>query len=406
MSVPASAPAPFRVTIDDEVLDDLRRRLAATRWPADLGNEDWRYGTELGYLRELVAYYLEEFDWRAQERSINALSHHRVEVDGLPIHYVHERGKGPAPLPIILSHGWPETFWDLRKLIGPLSDPAAHGGDAADAFDVVVPSLPGYGFSTPLPRTGVSPYSTADTWVELMRDVLGYDRFCASGGDWGSLITTQLGHKHAAHLHGIFLHTQFSLAMDPTGHPVDGPPDIRFEGGLPAAEEYGPDEQGWRERCLQFFGADVAYSAQQSTKPQTLSYGLNDSPAGLLAWFVEKRREWADTGGDIESRFSKDDLCTSLTLYWATETYGSSARFYYEQAHAGWQPSHDRFPVVEAPTGCAVFPEENILMPRRWAERYYDLQQWDVMPSGGHFGPMEEPELMVEAIRRFFRRFR
>jgi pimeloyl-ACP methyl ester carboxylesterase len=270
----------------------------------------------------------------------------------------------------------------------------------------VIPSLPGYGWSTPLTRPGVNPYTTADLWVELMRDVLGYDRFGATGGDWGSMITTQLGHKHAEHVLGIFLHTQFPLSFNLGGDTLDVPPDIRFEGGLPHPSEYGPDEQGWHARCMHFFVQESAYSALQSTKPQTVAYALNDSPAGLLAWMVEKRRTWADTGGDVESRFSKDDLCTALTIYWATGSYATSARYYYEFAHAAWTPAHDRFPVVEAPTGCAVLPHEITPMPRRWAERYYNLRLWNVLPSGGHFAPMEEPDALVDGMRTLFRELR
>jgi pimeloyl-ACP methyl ester carboxylesterase len=406
MQPSSTSATPFTIEISDEVLTDLTDRLARTRFPGDFANEDWTYGTNEDYLRELIEYYLTQFDWRTQERAINAVSHYRATVDGLQLHFVHERGQGPTPIPLIISHGWPETFWDLRKLIGPLSDPAAHGGDPGDAFDVVVPSLPGYGFSTPLTQTGVSPLSTADLWVTLMREILGYDRFAASGGDWGSVITTQLGHKHPEHLYGIFLHTQFPLSFNPGGPTVDVPPGIRFEGGMPAPSEYGADEQGWLERGLSFFGAGSAYSFQQSTFPQTLAYGLNDSPAGLLAWILEKKRAWADTRGDVESRFTKDDLCSALTIYWATGSYGTSARYYYEFAHHPWTRSRDGFPIVSAPTACAVFPEENILMPRRWAERYYNLQQWQVMEAGGHFAPMEEPDAMVGELRRFFRRFR
>lgn len=406
MQPTSTIPEPFAVAIGDDVLADLRDRLSRTRFPGDFGNREWTYGTNEDYLRDLVGYFLDEFDWRAQERAINAVQQFTATVDGLPIHFVHERGRGPAPIPLVISHGWPETFWDLRKLIGPLSDPAAHGGDPADAFEVVVPSLPGYGFSTPLSTTGVSPLTTADLWVTLMQEILGYGRFAASGGDWGSVITTQLGHKYADRLHGIFLHTQFPLSFNPGGPTLDVPPGIRFEGGMPHASEYGVNEQGWLDHGLAFFGQGSAYSFQQSTFPQTLAYGLNDSPAGLLAWILEKKRAWADTGGDVETRFTKDDLCTTLVMYWATGSYGTSARYYYEFAHHPWTPSHDGFPIVSAPTACAVFPEENILMPKRWAERYYNLEQWEVMSSGGHFAPMEEPVAMVDGLRRFFRRFR
>lgn len=392
----------FTIQIEEAVLDDLRRRLSATRLPGDYANDDWRYGVEQGYLRELIDYYLSAYDWYDHARAMNEFSHFKMEIDGAPIHFMRARGKGPDPVPLVMSHGWPETFWDLRKVVGPLADPGSHGGDPHDAFDVIVPSLPGFGFSTPLTVPGVNALTTADLWVKLMR-ALGHERFAASGGDWGSLVTTQLGHKYPEHLIGIFLHSQFPLHVGgDTGPGV--PPDLVVEQGLPAPSEYGPDEAGWYERRQEFFAEESGYSTLQSTRPQTIAFALNDSPAGLLAWMVEKRRAWGDTGGDVESRFTKDDLCTALTLYWATASFGTSARFYYEAAHSPWQPSHDRFPVVEVPTACAVFPAgEGLLMPRRWAERYYDLSRWTVQPSGGHFAPMEEPDAIVSEIRAHFR---
>lgn len=382
----------FVVAIDDETLADLRERLAKTRWPDEVANASWEYGTNLSYLKELVQYCLHTYDWRQHERAINEFQHHRVVIDEVPIHFIHEPGRGPQPLPLILSHGWPWTFWDFHKVIRPLSDPAAFGGDPEDAFDVIVPSLPGYGFSTPLSKPGLNFWRTADLWVKLMTEVLGYERFAAQGGDWGALVAAQLGHKYTERLIGVHIH----LAVPLSASPVDMPP----------ASEYGPEEQGWFERTQNFWTNESGYFALQSTKPQTLAYGLNDSPAGLCAWIVEKRRIWSDCEGDVERRFTKDELLTTMTLYWVTQSFGSSARYYYEARHHPWQPSHTRTPVVEAPTGIAVFPREVILIPRRWAQRYYNLQRWTVMPSGGHFAPMEEPQRLVEDIRAFFRPLR
>ncbi len=382
----------FQLEVPDAVLVDLRERLARTRWPGEVDNATWRYGAQVDYLRELVEYWALRFDWRRQEEAINAFSHYRTHIDDVPIHFIHEPGRGPAPLPLILSHGWPWTFWDFNKVIRPLSDPAASGGDPADAFHVVVPSLPGFAFSTPLERPGVNAWVTADLWVELMTRRLGYERFGAHGGDWGAGITAQLGHKYAERLVGIHLSMLVNLRIDPKTNPEP--------------EDYGPDEAGWYEHTARFWERESGYYAEQSSKPQTLAFGLNDSPVGLAAWLVEKRRAWSDCDGDVERRFSKDELCTNLTLYWATQSIGSSVRYYYEADHAPWQPSHDRTPVIEAPAGIAIFPKDVILMPRRWAERHYDLRRWTVMPAGGHFAPMEEPERLVEDIRAFFRPLR
>jgi pimeloyl-ACP methyl ester carboxylesterase len=383
----------FTVAIPDETLTDLRERLARTRFAPEFANSQWDYGTNGAYLKELIEYWRDKFDWRKVEREINSFAHYKTEIEGIPIHFIHEPGKGPKPIPLIMSHGWPWTFWDLHKVIRPLADPASFGGDPADAFDVVVPSLPGYGFSSPLTTPGINYWRTADLWVTLMRDVLGYDKFAAQGGDWGAIITAQLGHKYAQHLIGIHLHLMINL-------------DFFGGDGGPKPEDFGPGEEGWLEHGRKFMREGSGYMAIQSTRPQTVAFALNDSPAGLCSWILEKRRAWSDCGGDVERRFSKDDLCTTMTLYWATQTYGTSARYYYEAAHNLWQPSHDRMPRVEAPTGAAIFLKEVFLMPRKWAERYYNLKRWTVMPSGGHFASMEEPERLVDEIRAFYRPLR
>jgi pimeloyl-ACP methyl ester carboxylesterase len=295
-------------------------------------------------------------------------------------------------MPLVLTHGWPWTFWDYHKVIRPLSDPAAFGGDAADAFEVVVPSLPGFGFSTPLAITGVDFTRTADLWVGLMRDALGHERFGAAGGDWGALISAQLGHAHADRLTGV--HLSLSLPLD------------LFHGPRPGPEEYAPDEQHLLRRTRETRELRTSHSAVQGADPQTLAYALHDSPVGLCAWILERRRNWSDCGGDVERRFSKDDLITTAMLYWVTESLVTSARFYWEAAHRPWAPVHDRSPVVEAPTGVAMFPRELSLMPRSFLERYYDLRRITTMPAGGHFAPMEEPDLLVEDIRAFFRPLR
>ncbi|HEV8711845.1 MAG TPA: epoxide hydrolase [Candidatus Binatia bacterium] len=274
---------PFTVAISEETLTDLHERLAKTRWSGDFANPGWEYGTNRDYLKSLVDYWLHGYDWRKHEREMNAFSHYQTTIEDVPIHFIHEPGKGPKPMPLILSHGWPWTFWDFHKVIRPLADPAAFGGDPRDAFDVVVPSLPGYGFSTPLTKPGINFWRTADLWVTLRQEVLGYQKFAAQGGDWGALITAQLGHKYADRLIGCHMNLMAPLNV--------------FLGGMPEASEYGPEEKGWHEKNMHFFAAESGYSALQATKPQTVAYALNDSPVGLCSWILEKRRTWSDCGG-------------------------------------------------------------------------------------------------------------
>lgn len=378
---------PFIVDIPQSALDDLRHRLERARWADDFANEDWAYGANTAYIRELTLHWLERYDWRATETRINAFNHYCTEIAGVPVHFIHQKGKGPAPLPLMLNHGWPWTFWDYQKLIGPLSDPGAHGGDPADAFDIVAPSLPGYGFSSPLRVPGINFSVTADLWVELMAR-LGYARFAAQGADWGALVSAQLGHKYADRLIG--LHIQLLT-------PLDG-----FSGGRIPPSDYAPDEQYLLARNVKFATAGSGYAKLQSTQPQTPAIALNDSPIGLLAWIVEKRRAWSDSHGNVETRFTKDQLIDTVMIYWLTGTFGTSARFYYEATRRPWQASHDRWPVVEAPTGVAMFPQEVVQPPRSWAERYYNIQRWTPMKEGGHFGPMETPEVLIDELRAFF----
>ena len=382
----------FEVAISERTLDQLRIKLAEVPWPEDPGNADWRYGVERGYLQELVAYWRDEYDWRHVESKINEFANFRVELDDVPIHFIHERGVGPDPIPLVLTHGWPWTFWDYHKVIGPLADPGAHGGDPADAFDVVVPSLPGYGFSAPLRTTGVQFINTAERWLTLMRDVLGYDRFGAYGGDWGTLVTTQLGHRHAAHLIGV--QVGFCIPLDV------------FAVGMPPASAYAADEMDRLEHNARMAPTVASHLAVHTSDPQTLGYALQDSPVGTAAWILERHRAWSACDGDVERCFSKEDLVTTAMLYWATGTITSSMRYYWEAQHAPWQPSHDRLPVVEAPTGVVLWADEVVLPPQAWVERYYNLVRTATPPKGGHFHPMEQPERLVSEIRDFFRELR
>lgn len=378
----------FTVQVSDAELEDLQYRLQHTRWTDDLDNGDWSYGANAAYIRSLVEHWHSVYDWRSREAMINALPHFRTEIDGNPIHFIHVRGKGDNPVPLMLNHGWPWSFWDFHKIIGPLTDPAAHGGDPADAFDVVVPSLPGYAFSTPLQKTGVNFWNTADLWVELMA-CLGYDRFASQGGDWGSFISAQLGHKYPEKLIGVHLHTPAPLHfMSGRGYPK---------------EDFSEDEKAQVMKMREFAMNETGYMALQKTKPQTPAVGMNDSPAGLLAWIVEKRRRWSDCGGDVERRFSRDELIDTAMLYWITQSFGSAARYYYEGARDLWQAEHENMPCVSAPTAIAILPGEITYPPRKFAERYYNLQRWTEFPEGGHFAAMEVPDLLVADLRDFFR---
>jgi pimeloyl-ACP methyl ester carboxylesterase len=386
---------PFRVEVPEADVADLRDRLRAIRWVGDAGNEDWRYGTNEKALADLCRTWAEDFDWRAQEAAINAFPQFRVELDEIPIHFVHVRGTGvpggPAPVPIILTHGWPWTFWDYHRVIGPLTDPEAHGGDPADAFDVVVPSLPGFAWSTPLTVTGVNCQRTADLWARLMTEVLGYERFAAGGGDWGGIVTANLAHAHADRL--IAVHETLPGFVD-LDYTAFGPDD------------YGPDEAGRWEQHVAISATTVAHMAVHCADPQSLAYGLNDSPVGLAGWMLERRRAWSDCGGDVESVFPRDFLLTTFSIYWFTRSIGTSLRWYYENFAVPWQPRHDRQPAMEAPTAFAVFPRDVLQVPRRLAERHANVIRWTPMPRGGHFAPSEQPDLLVADLRDTFRPYR
>ena len=378
---------PFKVHVPEETLTDLQERLARTRWPGELEGSGWDYGTNLTYIKELVDYWRHGFDWRAQEEAINSFAHFRTTVDGLGIHFIHERGKGPNPLPLVATHGWPGTFFEMSKITPLLTDPGSHGGDPADSFDLVVPSMPGYGYSDHPTQRGMSVHKVADLWVKLMTEGLGYRRFGAHGGDWGASVTARLGFSYPDNLIGIHLTS--------VSRPVYLGPGSRE---LSEAEQRHLDQrEGWVQ-------AEGGYAHIQGTKPQTLSYGLNDSPAGLAAWIVEKYRTWSDCGGDVERSYTKDELLTTITIYWATQTIDSSTRLYYESQRDPW--NMEQGDSIRVPSGVAAFPKELSSPPREWAERSYNVQRWTEMPRGGHFAALEEPDLLVEDIRAFFRPLR
>lgn len=375
---------PFKVQIPQATLDDLQERLKRTRWLNQVQGASWEYGTNLAYLKELVNYWLTTFDWRSQEAALNRFAHFRTTVDGFGLHFIHERGKGSNPLPILLTHGWPDSFLRMHKIIPLLTDPASHGGDTEDSFDVVVPSLPGYGFSDRPTVKGFTDRHSADLFAKLMSQELGYQRFAAHGGDIGGGVTEALAIGHPDSVVGI--------------HLTDIPYWHLF--ALPQAE-WSEAERSYLEASKRWSMEEGAYAMLQSTKPQTLAYGLNDSPAGLAAWIIEKFRAWSDCDGNVENRFSKDELLTNIMIYWATETINSSFLPYYEADHNPQEAIGKR---VEVPTGVAMFPID--LAPREFAERFFNIQRWTEMPRGGHFAALEEPELLVEDIRTFFRDLR
>jgi pimeloyl-ACP methyl ester carboxylesterase len=380
------APQPFRIAVPQATLDDLQERLARTRWTDEFEDAGWEYGTNREYLRSLVDYWRNQFDWRAQEVTLNQFAHFRATIDGLGIHFIHERGTGPKPLPIVLSHGWPDSFVRMLKIIPLLTDPASHGGNAADSFDVIVPSLPGFGFSDHAYRRGMTRERIAALWARLMTDELGYKSFAAHGGDLGSGVSERLALNHAASLVGIH------LTDVPFRRLLATPPEKLTD----AERAYLDAAQAWRMR-------EGAYALMQGTKPQTLAYGLHDSPVGLAAWIVEKFCSWSDCDGDVETRFTKDELLTNITIYWATGTINSSFHLYTEGTA---DPPLDAAQRSAVPTGIAVFPKDLVPAPRGSADRLFNVRRWTVMPRGGHFAAMEEPALLAEDLRAFFRPLR
>ncbi len=386
MSGPGSAlrPEPFVIDVDDAALVDLRARIRSTRWPDPAPGTAWSQGTDLDYLRQTLTYWADGFDWREQERALNTVKHFRVELDGVRIHFVHERSRQGPGLPLILSHGWPSTFAEILRLVPLLTDPAAHGIDGP-AFDVVIPSLPGYGFSERPARTGVTTRYTASLWHRLMRG-LGYSRYGAQGGDFGAGVATYMALDDPAPMLGVHLHT---LEIPPyTG-----------SGSRPLSEA----EQVYDAQTRHWDQVERGYSSIQSTKPQTVGYGVNDSPAGLAAWILEKWRSWTDSHGDLDAHLSRDFLLTTATIYWVTQTITSSFRDYFDNRWSGTPVGPQDF--VGVPTAFAVFANHFVsegTPPREWAERLYNVRRWTPMPHGGHFAPVEEPERMARDIAAFF----
>jgi pimeloyl-ACP methyl ester carboxylesterase len=375
-------PEPFRVSVPDEALKDLRDRLTRARWPNEIAGAGWAYGTDLAYLRDLVGYWRDGFDWRAREAVLNSFDQFTSSVDGQRIHFVHQRSAVPGAMPLLLVHGWPGSVVEFLDAIPLLTGPP----DPADAFHVVAPSLPGYAFSGPTSEPGWHPRRMASAFARLMAS-LGYDRFGVQGGDWGSIVVANVADLAPDHVAG--LHVNFLSAPRPPGERT---------ASLPAEEQARIEEmRAWQQN-------EAGYSAIQGTKPQTVGYALEDSPVGLAGWIVEKFRAWSDCGGDVERSFTREQLLTNVSVYWFTATATSSARLYFEMRRAG-AAAVPQAP-ISVPTGVANYPGEVTKVPRAWAERRYNITHWVDMPRGGHFAAMEVPELFVDDVRAFFRTVR
>jgi pimeloyl-ACP methyl ester carboxylesterase len=377
---------PFRVEIPDEGLRDLRERLARTRWPDRETVDDWSQGVPLAYMRELCAHWADGYDWRATEARLNTLPQFRTEIDGLGIHFVHVRSRHPDALPLVLTHGWPGSLVEFLKVIAPLADPGAGGGDASDAFHVVCPSLPGYAFSDRPATPGWNVERIAAAWAQLMAR-LGYERYGAQGHDWGTSITASIGQQDPGHVAGIHL------------VPPLAAPDAATFDDLTDEERAA---LGDLERAQE---SESGYATEQATRPQTVGYGLVDSPVALCAWIVEKFQAWTDSGGHPENVFGRDELLDNVMLYWLPGTGASSARLYWESfKQVSERFSRSTGDTVDVPAGCSIFPKEIPRISRRWAERRFtDIRYWNELDRGGHFAAFEQPELFVDEIRSFFR---
>jgi pimeloyl-ACP methyl ester carboxylesterase len=370
---------PFEIRVDDSILEDLRGRLTLTRFPDQIEDTGWEYGIPVDYLRELVEYWRDSYDWRSEEARLNRFDHYRTTIDGQQIHFVHARSANPDALPLLLTHGWPGSVVEFLDVIPRLTDPESFGGQPGDAFHVIAPSLPGYGFSEPTRSPGWDPPRIARAFAELMHR-LGYQRYVAQGGDWGAQVTTRLGSLDPEHC--VAIHLNMALGTRPA---TPGPLTEEEQADLAAMKQFADEESG--------------YANEQGTKPQTLGVALNDSPAGLLAWIVEKFRAWSDCGGHPEHCFTRDQLITNVMLYWVTQTSASSARLYWETKHSASAAP----PFVDVPTGVARYPKEVLRWPRSWVECQYNVVHWTVMERGGHFAAMEQPDLFVDDLRHHFR---
>ncbi len=379
--MPRMPPRPFSIAVPQATLDDLKQRLAKTRWPEAIPGVGWDYGADTAYIKELCDYWRDGYDWRLHEGHLNRYPQFLCEVDGVDLHYWHVKGKGPNPFPLLMVHGWPGSIFEFYHLIGRLTDPAAHGGDPADSFDVVIPALPGYGFGGKPKERGWGPTRTAAAFDQLMVRELGYERYGTQGGDWGGIITARMGSAHPEHIAG--LHLNFVIGQPPADIPED--------------------QKVFAEAMAAFQRDETGYSLTHSTKPNSLAIAQADSPAGIAAWIVEKFRTWSDCDGNVESVYTKDQLLTNIMFYWAPNSIGSAANMYYESRRDGGAFGWAK---VTPPVGVAVFPREIYRSPRSWVEPRYNVVRWTEFQKGGHFAAMERPNELLEDVRAFFRTIR
>jgi len=401
----------FRYTIDvsQDVLDDLRARLRATRFAQDLDNEQEYYGLSTAYVKPLAEYWADGFDWRAQEKRLNSYDRYKIEIDGAPVQFVYRRGKGPNPVPLLVLHGWPWLGDFNSPVVGPLSDPASYGGDPADSFDVIVPDLPGFGWSTPVERGDLNYWKIADILHTLMTEVLGYEKYGSLGSDYGALVNSALGHKHAESLIGL----HYGHDLPPGMFQHDRYWDLTA--GAPIPEDASPQ---LREDILKFHATYASHVAVHMLDAQTLTHGLNDSPVGMLAWLVQRWKKWSDKNGDFDEAFPRDFILTQATAFWATQSIGSSIRMYRNTIRYPWTPSHDRQPVVEAPAGFTFLlgdvyppgvrtPQERIAAFENGPTRgLFNVVNVNAHHKGGHFLHYENPEAVTEDVRETFRKLR
>ena len=381
---------PFEIDISDVAIEDLQRRLAATRMPDQITDTTWEYGTDSSYLAELISYWQNDFDWKKQESELNQFDQFNTEIDGLAMHFIHQRSENPDAIPLMMVHGWPGSVSEFSKIVGPLTDPVSHGGDIADSYHVIAPSLPGFGFSERPSEPGYSPEKMSHILAGLMQR-LGYEQYAIAGGDWGAIINRHLANNYPERLIG--LHSNMVLA---------GPPaDAAHRDDVPEAIS------SLRTARTAYMLNEVGYQRIQGTKPQSLGYGLNDSPAGLAAWIVEKFHGWSDmpqgADGDLDDYFTKDELLTNIAIYWFTETITSSARIYYENSKT---PVAKPIEYIDVPTGVALYPAEIFITPRSWVAAAYDLRHYSLMEKGGHFAALEQTESYLNELNTFFRLLR
>ena len=371
----------FKIEIAPGQIEDLKLRLFNTRWPDEITGSGWAYGTNLSYLKHLCHYWNSDFCWPTQELLLNQLEHFKTEGEDINLHFIYQKGKGKKNLPLLLIHGWPDSFYRFIKLIPLLIEPDANGV----AFDVIIPSIPGFGFSDIPKEKGIGPIKIATLFNKLMTETLGYDAFFIHGGDWGASIATQMAVQENEKIKGL--------------HLTNIPPDLFFSANF---AELGEDEKAYLQTTGKWQKTEGAYVAMQSSKPQTIAYGLNDSPSGLAGWIIEKFNSWSDNHGNIEHCFSKDELLINLSIYWFTRTAGSAARIYYETMH---QPPIDGMIRINTPTYFAIFPEDCIQIPEAFGRRLFNIKSWKKMDKGGHFAALETPDLLANDIHNVFASF-